>query len=510
LEPSNSELSKLRDFIQSGKNEEAEKLAANITEQFPKHAFAWKVLGSLFTQKDRLSEALDAKQKTVDLDPGDEDSHYNLGNLLLTLGRAAEAEISYKKVIAINSDYTNAYINLAIALKQLGRFDEAETRYRQAIILRPDHVEAHINLSGILQEMGRLDEAQVILEQAIALRPDNAQAHRHFSLLKKFISRDEYYIKMQKLFLKKDISEEQRCHINFALAKASEDLGELEQAFMHYREGNAIRKNLLGYDISQDVIIFKQLKASYSRIEEESLKLDHSVNKPIPIFIVGMPRSGTTLVEQIITSHSQVEGKGELPFVAQFGEAIARGLSLINNESLSNFRDNYLAKLQNTHNDNLIITDKMPQNFRFIGLLTAVFPEAKIVHVKRNPAALCWGNYKQYFSSKSQGYSYALDDVIKYYDLYKNLMEFWTKEIPDRIYNVDYELLTVNQEDETRKLINFIDLDWEDKCLFPQNNTRNIATASNIQIREKVYQDSSEKWKKYKPFLNGLLDCIIE
>ncbi|MDA9798054.1 sulfotransferase [Luminiphilus sp.] len=229
----------------------------------------------------------------------------------------------------------------------------------------------------------------------------------------------------------------------------------------------------------------------------------------MPIFIVGMPRSGTTLVEQIISSHSQVTGAGELSFADQFGAAIANGLSEANDESLLNFRGKYLNKLQNVSNGNLIVTDKMPQNFRYIGLLAAAFPEAKIVHVKRNSAAVCWANYKQYFRSKNIGYCYAIDDVLSYYKLYENLMEFWAKRLSKRIYNLDYELLTVNQESETRQLIEYLGLDWDENCLSPQNNTRSVATASTLQVRQKVYQGSSEQWKKYEPFLNGAFDGLL-
>ena len=222
-----------------------------------------------------------------------------------------------------------------------------------------------------------------------------------------------------------------------------------------------------------------------------------------------MPRSGTTLVEQIISSHSKVTGAGELAFAAQFGAAIATGVTEANSESLLNFRNIYLTKLKSVSNGNLIITDKMPQNFRYIGLLAAAFPEAKIVHVKRNPAAVCWANYKQYFMSKSIGYCYAIDDVVSYYRLYENLMEFWTNTLSNRIYNLDYEQLTVNQESETRQLIDYLGLDWEENCLSPQSNTRSVATASNLQVRQKVYKGSSEQWKKYQPFLNGALDGLL-
>ena len=221
-----------------------------------------------------------------------------------------------------------------------------------------------------------------------------------------------------------------------------------------------------------------------------------------------MPRSGTTLVEQIISSHALVTGAGELVFANQFGASIARGVSKVDAKSLSSFREKYLAELRRESNGNLFVTDKMPNNFRYIGLIVSALPEAKIIHVKRNPAAVCWANYKQYFYSKTLGYCYSLNDVVSYYRLYEDLMEFWEKSLSKNIYTLDYELLTVNQEDETRKLIEYLDLDWDEKCLFPQNNKRSVSTASNTQVRKKVYQGSSRQWEKYKPFLKGQLDYL--
>ena len=406
-------------------------------------------------------------------------------------------------------DYAEAHSNLGNTLKELGRLEEAETNYRKAIALKPDFAEAHNNLGATLQEQGRLDEAETNYRKAIALKPDFAEAHRHLTLLKKFDAQDKQYSKMQELYLDKNISEEQRCHINFGLAKACEDLGDLEKAFQHYREGNVLRKKLLNYNINQDIELFRQIKFTYPRIEQNSLTPDKLSKNLMPIFIVGLPRSGTTIVEQIISSHSKVTGAGELNFAAQFGSSIARGLSDSNTDSLINFRERYLFKLQSVSNGNLIVTDKMPQNFRYIGLLAAAFPEAKIVHVKRNPAAVCWANYKQYFAVKSTGYCNTIDDVISYHKLYESLMVFWTNTLSKRIYNLDYEQLTVNQESETRQLIDYLDLDWDEKCLSPQNNKRNVATASNVQIRKKVYRGSSEQWKKYQPFLNGAFDSLL-
>ena len=167
-----------------------------------------------------------------------------------------------------------------------------------------------------------------------------------------------------------------------------------------------------------------------------------------------------------------------------------------------------MKNLEKVSNNNLIVTDKMPQNFRYLGLISAAFPEAKIVHVKRHPGATCWANYKSFFPTSDLGYCYDLDDIYSYYSLYKGLMEYWEEAIGERIYHLDYELLSMNQEIETRRLIKYLDMEWEDACLKPEDNKHVVRTASHSQVRKSVYKGSSRKWEKFKPLLNGIFDHL--
>jgi hypothetical protein len=231
-------------------------------------------------------------------------------------------------------------------------------------------------------------------------------------------------------------------------------------------------------------------------------------DNPTPVFILGMPRSGTSLLEQIITSNSKVTGAGELEYISQYGFNLAVGNEVINKTSISNFRKAYQSELFRLSDGKDVVTDKMPQNFRFIPLICAAFPEAKIVHVRRDSAATCWSNYKQYFVTKGLGYCHDLSDVTTYFQLYENLMKYWQSQYGDRIYNLDYEKLTIDQENETREVIQYLDLKWEDACLYPQKNERNVRTASQQQVRKRVYQGSSQAWRKYEPFLNGAFDKL--
>ena len=475
----------------------------------PNYVEAHNNLGGTLLELGELDKAEGHFRKAINLRPDYAEAHNSLGLTLKELGRLEEAEASYKNAISLKPDYAKAYNNLGVILAELGRLEEAEVSYKKAISLKPDFAEIYSNLGVILKDQGRPNEARENYNQAVALKPNFATAHRHLSLLKTFDTYDEQYLKMRELYDNKDISEIELCHINFGLAKAYEDLGNFEKAFAHYREGNALRKKLLKYDISQDEELFKQIKISYPQVAHTSLELDISSQKIMPIFIVGMPRSGTTLVEQIISSHSKVTGAGELPFATQFGAPIVRGLCEANDESILNFRNQYLEKLKSISNGNLVVTDKMPQNFRFIGLLDAAFPEAKIIHIRRDPAAVCWANFKQYFTSKGISYSNDINDILNYHKLYENLMAFWKTELSDRIYELDYEKLTLYQGKEIRQLIEFLDLEWDEKCLSPQNNSRIVNTASSLQVRNKIYQGSSEQWKKYEPYLNGAFDSLL-
>ena len=304
------------------------------------------------------------------------------------------------------------------------------------------------------------------------------------------------------------ISVENQCHFCFALAKASEDLGNLADTIRYLKEGNALRKKILNYDIVQDEEIFSRVKETANSFRNFSFDASGDENIPTPILILGMPRSGTTLVEQIISNHSKVTAAGELRFLEMFSSPLAEGKVEVSEDKLRTIRNQYLNEIKKLSAGRPFVTDKMPINFFYIGLICSALPEAKIVHVKRNAAATCWSNYKQYFSTKELGYCYNLQDVVHYYQMYQELMLFWGKRYPKQIYHLDYEQLTTDQESETKKLIQYLGVDWEEACLFPEENKRYVKTASSAQVREKVYKGSSEQWKKFEKYLDRAFDGL--
>tara|TARA_B110000003_G_C16623958_1_gene524162 strand:+ start:461 stop:2098 length:1638 start_codon:yes stop_codon:yes gene_type:complete len=540
--PSQHQINILIKSYQSQNYKKTKQLAILLTKKFPHHVLGWKVLSMVLKRKGEIKESLKAILKIIEITPEDAEAYYNLGNTLRELGKFEEAKINYIKAISLNPNFSEVNYNLGIVFKELGKFEEAEIYYKRAIKLKPNFSSAYNNLGTVLEHLGKPEEAEKFYRQAISLEPNQAEfynnlgtvleqigkikeakinfeksikinpgfanAHRQLSQIKKFKKYDEQYFTLQKIYLDKKTSKDQLCHINFSLAKINEDLGNFSEAFKHYNEGNSIRKKLLNYNIEEDIKLFKKIKLNYYQILKQEIRINKNEINFKPIFILGMPRSGTTLIEQIISSHPEVSALGELPFVYEFGKSITNGLTDTNKNSILKFRNLYIKKIQNLSKENSFITDKMPQNFCYIGLIINAFPEAKILHIKRNPAAVCWANFRQWFRSKDLAYSYSIDDIIRYYSLYEDIMTFWKKEFNESIYEIDYEILINDQKNIIKKLISHLNLKWDEKCLSPENNKRSVSTASNIQIRNKIFKGSSEKWKSYKPFLKGAFNVF--
>ncbi|MDA9765646.1 sulfotransferase [Alphaproteobacteria bacterium] len=506
--PSQEQISNLLEHYQAGRMSEAEELAISIRQDFPHHHFAWKVLGAIFAQTDRKSEAVDANQAAVSIAPQDPEAHSNLGNTLRELGRLDEAEASYAKAISLKPDYPEAYFNLGITLKDQGKFEDAIASYEKALSLKPGQPEMYNKLGAALQDQGKFDKAIETYNRALAIKPDHAEAHRNLSFLIEYEPNHPQIASVYEMMKRFDLTNDDRCNLHYAFAKMNEDIGKLDVAFENYVAGGRLRQKLLAYDFKQDELAFHQIKTAASKVKDTLFNKPVEASPHTPIFILGMPRSGTTLVEQIISSHSQVHGAGELSCFGSLATPLNLGNRIINPDSIFQVRDAYLNALGKVSNGSPLVTDKTPNNFLHIGLILKAIPEAKIIHVKRDPAATCWSNFKHYFSSNRLGYSYDLKDTVGYFKLYQDLMSFWRQEQGDQIYYLDYEKLTVEQEPETRKLIEHLQLGWEDACLSPQENKRSVGTASQQQVRKKVYTGSSGAWRKFEPYLQGAFNQL--
>ena len=493
---------------EKGELEEAIQAHKKALDIKPDYADAYYNMGIALREQGNLDEAIETYTKALSIKPDFADAFYNMGNAFKDQGKLEEAIEAYNNALSVKHDYADAFVNMGNVLTDQEKLKEALDAYKKALSTDPDNAKAYVYMGYVLEDQGKLEEAREAYNKALSIKPDNADAHHNLSYIKKYSLEDRQFLQVQELYKSGNLSDDNRCKLSFTLAKMYEDIGMLDQAFNHLFEGNALRKKLLKYSINQDIEIFTRLKETQPHLLRNSKQVKDGSIKPIPIFILGMPRSGTSLVEQIISSHANVVGAGELKYIAQFGKKLPLDCKSINIEAISEFRQRYLSELSRLSNGKHFVTDKMPHNFLFIPLICAAFPEAKIVHVQRNAAATCWSNYKYYFARDGLGYCYDLKDVVSYYALYSDLMTLWQSDYGDRIINLNYEKLTTNQESETRKLIDYLGLDWEEACLSPHKNKRIVKTASQQQVRQKVYQGSSEAWRKFEPYLNHAFNSL--
>jgi tetratricopeptide (TPR) repeat protein len=406
----------------------------------------------------------------------------------------------------VKPDFADVDNNMGNALQDQGKLEEAIASYEKALSLKPDYAEAYNNMGNALKDQGKLEEAIASYEKVLSLKPDYAEAHRNLSTLVKYKPDTTQISLISDMLKRSDFNDDDRCNLHFTFAKMKEDLDDLDVAFENYVIGGRLRKKLLSYDSKDDEHRFSKIRSTAPKIKALAMNETMQAATNVPVFILGMPRSGTTLVEQIISSHSLVHGAGELPFLERFGSSLSLGNQTISSENTLQMRNAYLNELEKVSNGCRFVSDKMPHNFQHIGLILKALPEAKIIHVKRDPAATCWSNFKQYFSSNGLGYSYELSDTVKFFKLYQDLMSFWDQQFSDQIYHLDYDKLTLEQESETKNLIQYLGLEWEPQCLSPHKNKRSVTTASQQQVREKVYTGSSQAWRKFKPYIKDLFD----
>jgi len=480
----------------------------------PNHADAHNNIGIILEELGQLDEAIECYEKAIAINPEYAEAHNNLGIILAELDQLDEAVNFYKKALTINPNYDEAHYNLGRSLYKLGQTDEALNCYKQALAINPDYTSAHNNLGTIHIDLGQTDEAFNCYVHALAIEPDNTKLHLHLSSIKHYKEGDDtQFTHMQSLLSSSNLSKSERVDLCFALAKAYKDLGKKDELFKALNEGNQLRKEELNYSLDKDQekhAIYRKLFISTPAIIENPSSYEPSTIRPI--FIVGMPRSGTTLVEQIISSHHKVHGAGEL---STFHKLIAPIVNnyLDHNNALSekNFlsiRQNYLNFLTTLNVPEVVITDKSPTNFENIGFILKAFPEVKIVHLKRDPMAICWSIYQRYFPSNGLGFPYNMEDLAGFYRSYSEMMAFWHELFPNKIYDISYEGLTTNQEEETRKLLEYCELEWDENCLNFHASKRAISTASSLQVKEKMYQGSSEAWKKYETYLKPLIKSL--
>lgn len=405
--------------------------------------------------------------------------------------------------------------NLAKCFVEAGLYEDAEKYYRLAIDNAPQFVAAYFNLANMLRNNGDFNEAINLYRQAIALDPSYSKSFYALSLSKKFLAGDPDLDVMEKTRFGRRLSEQQQVYLLFAMSKAYDDMGDYDRAFEALAAANRLKRSEYIYSVDEHKRLFENIK----RVCDKGLMQRLSgcgVASSRPVFIVGMPRSGTTLVEQIVSSHPAVYGVGEIDdleevLLAAVAAASSAGfpdaILALSCNGVTAAAEAYDTRLAAYADSSRYVVNKMPGNFMHVGMIRLMFPEAIIFHCRRDPVDTCFSIYRQYFSGQHQ-YAYDLEELGAYYRLYEDLMSYWQELFPGLIHDVSYEALVSDQEGETRRLIDLLGLSWDDACLDFQNNERAVKTVSVAQVREPIYSRSISGWLRYESHLEPLCKAL--
>ena len=501
-----------------GRLGEAEASYRRALEIRPDFAEVHGNMGNVLLEQGRPEEAEASYRRALQIKPAYAVAHYNLGNLLHERGRLNEAEASYRRALQISPGSADMHSNLGNVLQDLGRMEEAEASYRRALQIKPDHAEAHGNLGNTLLKLGRPEEAEASHRRALQIKPDSVEGRFNLALDKKVRAGDENLAALlaieQKARSGAPLPDKDAVYLHFALGKSYDDMGDYEKAFPHFLEGCRLKRAAVDYDPEETARRFAGIVRNFDAAMLERLRGGDP--STLPIFVLGMPRSGTTLTEQIVASHPEVHGAGELPDLTEItwrdiaGAAFPDSLRFLDQTQITAWGTEYIARLRRRAPEARRITDKMPENFLSIGLIHLMLPNAKIIHVNRNPVDTCLSCFTTLFRYKHE-HTYDLAELGRYYAGYARLMEHWRKVLPAGAFlDVQYEDIVADQETQSRRIIEYCGLEWSDACLDFHRNKRAVSTASLAQVRQPIYRSSVERWRNYEKFLGPLLDALGE
>ena len=480
-----------------------------VVRETPQNHFAWNSLGNAQKSNSMIEEAEHSFKQALNIEPNYASALNSYGVMLSGEGEYKKSIVQFEKALKIVSTDIEIFKNYIEALSN----DEQSKKAIKLIKESPDQVRnapaIQLALADIEIGIGNLEEGKNLLFRLIKTEPDYFAAYRTLSIAYRFKKTDNLLEKMKETFDERVLNESDTIQLGFALGKALHDIGEYDNAFNAYIRANEARRKELIYDKDDTNKVIEGVKRALDTKWINSVtKFGDKSTKPI--FILGMNRSGTTLIEQILSSHSKVVGGGEIPFINKFCFRRIANLKTWENFDPTHFAKKYLEQLDQFDEHSPHVTDKMPANFYWLGLIKAVFPNAKIIHVTRDPMDTCLSNYRNYFSSFGNGHAYDQIELADFYHQYRQLMHHWYSAFPKEIFQCDYDQLIANQENVSRTLIDFCNLSWEPKVLDFHKNERTVKTASVTQVRNKIYTSSVSGWKKYEKHLQPMYELLNE
>lgn len=493
----------------------AEQILRDYLKLHPTDVAAIRMLAETGSRLGRYEDAENLLSRCLELAPGFVEARANYAGVLYRANRPAEA-VQQAEILLAREPRNPGYRNLmAAALARLGESARSLACYEGVLRDYPNQPKAWMSYGHTLKVVGRHDDSVAAYRKSISQLPNLGEAWWSLANLKTFRFTQADVAAMEKQLAREDISEEDRYHLYFALGKALEDEAHYAASFAHYEKGNALRKKRVAYDEEETGEHLRRSKALFTDAFFRA-RAGAGSKVPDPIFIVGLPRSGSTLLEQILSSHSAIEGTMELPDImsiaGRLGARKKRGGHSAYPEKLAELEIEELAKLGEEYLSRTRIqrrlgrpffTDKMPNNFAHVGLIHLILPNARIIDARRHPLGCCFSNFKQHFA-RGQGFTYDLAGMGRYYRDYVELMAHFDSVLPGRIHRVIYERMIENPEHEVRALLDYCGLPFEEGCLKFYENDRTVRTASSEQVRQPLYRDAVEHWQNYEGWLDPL------
>ncbi len=497
----------------------AERLLRAHLKRHPTDVAAMRMLAETGARLTQYDDAEALLERCLALAPSFTAARHNYASILHRQNKALEA-IAQADVLLADTPLDPGLRGLkAAALARLGAYEEAAGLYEAVLRTHPEQPRLWMSYGHALKTLGRQEECVTAYRRAIALRPDLGEAYWSLANLKTVRFTPEDVAAMEAELLREDLTGEDRFHLHFALGKALEDAGDYERSFTHYRTGAALRRRGIGYDPDRTRANVDRAIALFSR-DFLTARAGQGCPDPDPIFILGLPRAGSTLLEQILASHSLVEGTMELPDIIAIAKRLSGRvkrsdpsaypeiLARLSGDELSALGREYLDRTRiQRRTDKPFFIDKMPNNWLHIGLITLALPNAKIIDARRHPLGCCFSAFKQHFA-RGQNFSYDLADLGRYYSDYVRLTAHFDAVVPGRVHRVIYEQVVEDAEGEVRALLTYCGLPFEERCLRFHETDRAVRTASSEQVRKPIFTDAVEHWRHYEPWLGPLKDAL--
>ena len=486
----------------------------NYIKKNPNLIILYNILGSSYQNIGMQKEAMEVYKKALKINSKDIHILNNLANTYKYLLKYKKAETIFNEIIRLNPKYTNAYINLGNLKRDINNFKEAINLYEQANTISPNNYIILYLLALAHQGIGNFEIAISFAKKVLILNPKFTKADHLISQSINYKNNSWHYSDLLKKKDDKNLNKEEKINLYFSLAKANEDLNKIEESFEYLKMGCSLAKEINNYDISKDKKLFENIKTIFKDVDIQSFQ----DNKPCKIiFVLGMPRSGTSLLEQILSSHDNVVGGGEMPILQYLIKSnylkdnlikknIFEDSKKLNVEKL-NFINQFVEYIEYFNIEKKYIVDKSLLNFFWIGFIKIFFPNSKIIHCSREPKNNCFSIYKNLFENKLN-FSYDEQDLIEFYKMYQDLMNFWQNKKKIHLINVTYENLINDSENEIKRIIKECNLNWDEKCLSHYNNINPIKTMSTSQARKPIYNTSLNSFDKYKMFFKTIRDSF--